>query len=47
MNKLREKNILIAEPKGRKIRIITHKDLDREDISLVIQKVQQIMNGLV
>jgi threonine aldolase len=43
VNKLREENILIGEPKERKIRVVTHKDIDRQDISLVIQKIQGIM----
>ncbi|KUK50206.1 MAG: Threonine aldolase [candidate division TA06 bacterium 32_111] len=43
VNKLREENILIGEPKEREIRVVTHKDIDRQDISLVIQKIQGIM----
>jgi len=43
VNKLREENILIGGPKGRKIRVVTHKDINREDIFLVIQKVKQIV----
>ena len=43
VNKLREGNILIGEPKGNKIRVVTHKDINRQDISLVIQKIQGIM----
>lgn len=43
VNRLRDENILIGEPKEGKIRVVTHKDVNREDISLVIQKIQQIM----
>jgi len=44
VNSLKDENILIGEPKGRKIRVVTHKDVNRKDISLVVQKIQKIMD---
>jgi len=41
---LKRENILIGDPKGRKIRIVTHKDVNRDDILYIIQKFKNVLN---
>jgi threonine aldolase len=42
VEQLKKENILIGNPIGRKIRIVTHKDVSREDILYVIEKLKNI-----
>lgn len=41
---LKRENILIGDPKGRKIRVVTHKDINRDDISYVIEKFKNVLD---
>jgi len=41
---LKRENILIGDPKGRKIRVVTHKDVNRDDISYVIEKFKSVLD---
>ena len=43
VEKLKESGVLIGIPNGRKIRVVTHKDVSKEDILEVIEKVKQII----
>lgn len=41
VEKLKKENILIGNPVGRKIRLVTHKDVNREDILYIIEKFKK------
>jgi len=41
--KLKESGVLIDISDGRRIRVVTHKDVSKEDILEVIEKVKQIL----
>ncbi|HZK12139.1 MAG TPA: GntG family PLP-dependent aldolase [Atribacterota bacterium] len=44
VERLKKENILIGDPKGRKIRIVTHKDISRDEICYVISKFKSILS---
>ena len=43
VERLKKENVLIGDPKGRKIRVVTHKDINRDDISYIIEKFKNIL----
>ena len=43
VQKLKERNILIGNPTGNRIRVVTHKDISKSDILSVINKFKQIL----
>jgi len=44
VERLKKENVLIGDPKGRKIRVVTHKDINRDDISYIIEKFKNILD---
>ena len=44
VERLKKENVFIGDPKGRKIRVVTHKDINRDDISYIIEKFKNILD---
>ena len=43
VEKLKDAGVLIGSPNGRRIRVVTHKDVSKEDIFEVIEKFKQVL----
>jgi len=43
VEKLKNKGILIGSPRGNRIRMVTHKDVTREDIGVALDRFRDVM----
>jgi threonine aldolase len=43
VRKMKDKNVLIGKPSGNRIRVVTHKDISRDDVIFTIESLKEIL----